>query len=605
MTADPVLAAELIECALRSPQFELVRRRVFRQLLESLLYEGTLAARIAGDGHCTVEGTDEHGDAVTYQCTVTRRYGLNRVRLGPEPVLRCASGQTAEAGSTTRFLSEVRHSLRADGTRVAMFARELEATLINDTLAQYIRAQRDDVLRGADYDTLESAITDGHPYHPAYKSRIGFDLTDNLAWGPEFANAIYPLWLATHRATATVSVSTQLREITFLREQLGRVTVEKFLQRIRRAGADPSNYTFVPVHPWQWREHVSRAFAAQLRNRELIVLGEDPHAHLAQQSIRTLACRDVPERAYLKLALSIVNTSTSRVLAPHTVGNAPPISDWLRGVVAGDSYLRDELQPIVLGEVMGIVVDPAPISELVPEERYGVLACIWRESLHTYLTCAEHAMPFTGLTARELDGTPLVDPWVRAGRVRRWVEDLVTVSVLPLVHLLQRHGIALEAHAQNMVLVHSHGRPRRLAVRDFHDGVRFCRSALADPQGCPQLAAPPENHPNRNSFVETDDLDLVTDFLLDALLFINLGELAIFLADSYGFDEQEFWAVVRGTIQCYHRRFREFADRFALFDVFKPGIAVEQLTTRRLLPDTALRLHAVPNPLGSQTAGRA
>ncbi|MGH3976691.1 MAG: IucA/IucC family protein, partial [Pseudonocardiaceae bacterium] len=294
MTADPVLAAELIECALRSPQFELVRRRVFRQLLESLLYEGTLAARIADDGHCTVEGTDEHGDAVTYQFTAPRRYGFNRVRLGPEPVLRRASGHVAEAGSTTRFLSEARHSLCADGTRVAMFARELEATLINDTLAQYIRAQRDDVLRGADYDTLESAITDGHPYHPAYKSRIGFDLTDNLAWGPEFANAIHPLWLATHRATATVSVSTQLHEITFLRDQLGKVTVEEFLQRIRRAGVDPSNYTFLPVHPWQWRERVSRAFAAQLRNRELIVLGEDPHAHLAQQSIRTLACRDVP-----------------------------------------------------------------------------------------------------------------------------------------------------------------------------------------------------------------------------------------------------------------------------------------------------------------------
>ncbi|MGH4001012.1 MAG: IucA/IucC family C-terminal-domain containing protein, partial [Pseudonocardiaceae bacterium] len=226
-------------------------------------------------------------------------------------------------------------------------------------------------------------------------------------------------------------------------------------------------------------------------------------------------------------------------------------------------------------------------------------------SLHTYLTCAEQATPFTGLTSRELDGTPLVDPWVRAGGVRRWVEELVTVSVLPLVHLLQRHGIALEAHAQNMVLVHSHGRPRRLAVRDFHDGVRFCRSALADPQVCPRLAATPDTHPNRNSFIETDDLDLVTDFLLDALLFINLGELAIFLADSYGFVEREFWAVVRSTIQCYHRRFREFAGRFALFDVFKPGIAVEQLTTRRLLPETALRLHAVPNPLGSQTAGWA
>jgi hypothetical protein len=30
-------------------------------------------------------------------------------------------------------------------------------------------------------------------------------------------------------------------------------------------------------------------------------------------------------------------------------------------------------------------------------------------------------------------------------------------------------------------------------------------------------------------------------------------------------------------------------------------VAVEQLTTRRLLPDTALRVHQVPNPLNEVT----
>lgn len=589
--------AHLIERALRAPQFEQVRRRLLRQLLESLLYEGVLAARSTDDGRCAVDGSDENGNSVSYLFTAVRRFGFDRVRLGPEPVERCASGGSAEAESPTRLLDEVRDELDADPTRVATFARELEETLVKDALAQYARALRDDVLCGAEYDTLESTITDGHPYHPAYKSRVGFDLEDNLAWGPEFGRAIRPLWLAARRAAATVTVSSTLSETAFLRGQLGAGVVEAFHQQIRRAGADPVDYTLLPVHPWQWRERVSRAFAAQLRNRELIVLGEDPHAHLAQQSLRTLACRDVPTRPYLKLSLSIVNTSTSRGLAPHTVGNAPRISDWLRGVVAGDGYLRDELQLILLDEVMGVAVDPAPVADMVREDTYGALACIWRESLHTRLAPEEQAVPFTGLTARELDGTPLVDPWVRAFDVRRWVEELVAVSVLPLVHLLQAHGIALEAHAQNMVLVHSAGRPQRLAVKDFHDGVRFSRSHLADPGRCPELAGTPEHHTNRNSFVETDDLGLVTDFLLDALCFVNLGELAMLLADTYGFAEQEFWSVVRTAIRTYQRRFPDLADRFAVFDLFKPSIAVEKLTMRRLLPDTELRLHPVPNPL--------
>lgn len=609
MTVDAI-PAELVERALTAAQFDQVRRRLFRQLLESLLYEGVLTARPAGggrwagDGRWAVDGIDGQGDVVRYLFSATRRYSFGRVRLGTEPVLRCASGGTCEADSTTRLLSEVRDGLDADQALLATFARELEETLVKDALAQYVRAHRGDVLgdvrRGGDYDALESAVTDGHPYHPAYKSRVGFDLEDNLAWGPEFARDVRPLWLAARRGTATVTVSTELQETGFLREQLG-ATVEEFHERIRRAGADPAGYTLLPVHPWQWRERVTRAFAGQLHTRELIVLGEDPQAHRAQQSIRTLACRDVPERAYLKLSLSIVNTSTSRVLAPHTVHNAPKISDWLRRMARGDEYLR-ELRLIMLGEVMGTAVDPEPVSELVREDTYGVLACIWRESLHIHLTPGEQAVPFTGLTARALDGTPLVDPWVRTHGVRRWVEELVGVSVLPLLHLLQRHGVALEAHAQNMVLVHSAGRPKRLAVRDFHDGVRFSRSQLADPGRCPELAQTPAHHTNRNSFVETDDLDLVTDFLLDALLFVNLGELAMLLADAYGFGEREFWAVTRHAIQAYHRRFPELADRFARFDVFKPSIAVEKLTTRRLQPDTELRLHEVPNPLAAHAA---
>jgi siderophore synthetase component len=218
-------------------------------------------------------------------------------------------------------------------------------------------------------------------------------------------------------------------------------------------------------------------------------------------------------------------------------------------------------------------------------------------SLHRHLDPAERAVPFTGLIARELDGIPLVDSWVAELGAARWTEELLAVTVAPLVHLLQGHGIALEAHAQNMVLVHVDGRPSRVALRDFHDGVRFSRAGLADPGGCPQLAGTPAHHGNRNSFLETEDLDLVTDFLLDAFCFVNLGELALFLDEAYGLPERRFWAAARRQVEAYQRRFPELADRFARFDVFKPELDVEQLTTRRLLPDTELRMHTVPNPL--------
>ncbi|GAA2360124.1 petrobactin biosynthesis protein AsbB [Saccharopolyspora halophila] len=580
------MTAELVQAALTGPAHRRVRRRVFRQLVESLVYEGALKTRQEGAQH-HVDGVDGAGEPVRYSFTAVRRFGFGRVGL-TSPVWR----NEAEADSVPRFLSEVRDSLDADPELLPGFARELEETLFKDTLAEHLRALPEPTL---EYDELEAAITEGHRYHPTYKSRIGFDTEDNIAYGPEFGNGVRPLWLAAHRAIAEVTASKHADPVG-MTAPLG-AEATRFEREIERAGRDPEDYVLVPVHPWQWRERLARAFSAQLSTGELIPLGEDPHEFRAQQSIRTLSCRDEPDRPYLKLSMSIVNTSTGRGLAAHTVRNAAPLTDWLREVVRGDDYLRDELQPVLLGEEFGVAVTPE--SELLREDTYGALACIWRESLHPRLRAGEAAMPFTGLTAAN-DGELLIAPWLRAHGAERWVRDLVRVAALPLVHLLCKHGIALESHAQNVVLLHRDGLPSRVALKDFHDGVRFSREHLADPQRCPRLAETPAHHTNRNSFVETGDPGLVADFLLDAFFFINLGELAIALDDVL--PERRFWQLVAEEIRGYQQRFGELSDRFDLFDVFTPTIEVEKLTTRRLRPETELRLHTVPNPL-AEVAG--
>lgn len=591
-----VAAGDMLADALRAPTATAVRRRVFRQLLSSLVYEGALATESDGTSH-TVHGRDAQGRAVRYTFIATRAVGFDRVRLGPDPVRREVAGEVAEADSLARFLGEVRAAiLPADGgvddERLARFAREIEETRVKDTLAQHVRELRGDVLAGAEHDTLEGTVTDGHRYHPAYKSRIGFDLTDNARFGPEFLPAVRPLWLAAHRSIAEVTASATV-SVTLALDELGPATAASFDDRVRAAGGEPAEYVWVPVHPWQWRERIPRTFADPIADGRLVRLGEDPRTFSALQSIRTLACRDDPERSQLKLALSITNTSTSRGLAPHTVRNAAPITDWLERLVAGDAYLRDEARVIVLGEILGAAVTPEPATDLVRADTEGVLAAIWRRSLPPFLDAGEAAVPVTGLTAAERDGTPLIDPWVRAQGIARWTERLVDAVALPLVHLLCRHGVALESHAQNMSLVHVDGRPVRVALKDFHDGVRFSRARLADPAGAPVLADPPAHHENRNSFVETDDPAQVTDFLLDAFFFVNLGELALLLAEHYGFEEAAFWGIAAARIRAHERRL----GGPGIFDLFTPTLAVEQLTTRRLAPDTRLRLHTVPNPL--------
>ncbi|MEJ2887711.1 IucA/IucC family protein [Actinomycetospora aeridis] len=583
---------ELLVRALRAPTAVAVRRRLFRQTLASLVYEGALAVDVEGTTH-VVAGADTDGRPVRYRFDAHRALGFDRVRADGPVVREDADGTVAEATSLPRFLGEIRGAILGGAypDRLARFAVEVEETRIKDALAEDVRARRSGVLTDADHELLEGLITDGHRYHPAYKSRIGFDLDDDLAYGPEFLPAVHPFWVAAHRSVAEVTTSAAVRAED-LHDELGSTTRAAFDARIRGAGGEPGDYAWLPVHPWQWRERIGRAFADLLADGRLVALGPDPAAFSPQQSIRTLSCRDDPRRHHLKLALSITNTSTARGLAPHTVRNAAPISDWLARIVARDDYLTGGARVIVLGEVHGVSVAPAPPSDLVRADTEGALAAIWRTSLASRLEEGERAVPVTGLTTTEADGTPLIAPWIAAHGARTWVEALTDAVALPLVHLLVRHGVALESHAQNMSLVLRDGLPRRVALKDFHDGVRFCRRLLADPDDAPHLAPPPAHHPNRNSFVETDDPHQVTDFLLDAFFFVNLGELGLLLTERGLMDEAAFWGIVAARVRAHDRRYGT-----GTFDLFAATLEVEKLTTRRLTPDTELALHRVPNPL--------
>ncbi|HEV7534115.1 MAG TPA: IucA/IucC family C-terminal-domain containing protein, partial [Acidimicrobiia bacterium] len=190
-------------------------------------------------------------------------------------------------------------------------------------------------------------------------------------------------------------------------------------------------------------------------------------------------------------------------------------------------------------------------------------------------------------------------PWVKEQGVEAWTRRLLQVTVPPLLHLLVAHGIALEAHAQNLLLIHEDGYPRRLALRDFHDGIRFSARGLADPAGRPALRPTPPEHlgVNRNSYLEAESDEEVRDFLVDCLFFVNLAELAMFLEDRFDLAEDRFWSMARRVVEDHRRRFPELAGRAARFDVLAPTVAVEQLTLRRLLPDTGVRRHRVRNPL--------
>lgn len=584
------------EQLIHSPAYGQASRRVLRQLLEALLFERALGAVAIAGERLTLSGRDRHGEDVAYQCTARTTFSFGRIRL-LSPLMRVgADGVAAEAGDPALFLTEISALLGADPQRLQQFAAELLSTQIKD--AQTLQARGAEPLRRFehDYDRLEARLTDSHPYHPSYKSRLGFTLTDNAGYAPEIAEAVRPLLLAVQRAHAHAAMAGDVAAAGDSQTLLHEADHRHFLQELTRRGLAPADYLPLPVHPWQWDEVIAQGYHQALASGELVLIGAMSEQYLPQQSIRTLASMTAPLRPAIKLAMNLVNTSTSRVLAPHTVRNAAPISEWLQALVRQTDWPAPMRPPVILREIAGVgYTQPAGAAG-----QYGALACIWRDSVHAHLAAPERAAPMTAMLHIDSDGRPFIDAWIARHGAEHWLRTLVERAWLPVLHLLWSQGVALESHAQNMLLLHVDGLPERVALKDFHDGVRFSPALLAGP--APALTPPPEAHAlvNPNSFIQTDDANELRDFTFDALFFVNLAELAWLFERYYATPEARFWDIVGGVLRGHQQRHPGLAARYALFECFAGEVDIELLASRRFQPEIRLRTRAAPNPLAAR-----
>ncbi len=589
-----------------APVHEKVQQRVVGQLLQTLLYEAVLPYHSQPLDHdqqlFVVVGRDGQQQRVEYRCKGLLSHSFELIRLDPLSLQRVDSQGETSAPDLHRALAELLGDYQ-DSPHLGRFIQELEQTQLKDLQARSQGYQADRPAHELDVDALEQHFMDAHSYHPCYKSRIGFSLADNRAYGPEFATPIAVVWLAVARSLAAVNHSRHLDFPAFIQQELGAERWQQVARQLASQGRSIDDYQLLPVHPWQWENQIVPTFYPELASGELIHLGTSDDQYKAQQSIRTLANATARERPYVKLAMNMTNTSSTRILARHTVLNGPIITDWLQQLIASDSTARS-LDFVILGEVAGVSFDYPQLPASRGPQAYGTLGAIWRESIHQYLKADEQAVPFNGLSHVENrygagEQRPFIDAWIGRYGLQAWTRQLLQVTVPPIIHMLYAEGIGMESHGQNIVLIVKQGWPQRIALKDFHDGVRYSPAHLARPELCPELVPLPASHAklNRNSFILTDDVNAVRDFSCDCFFFICLAEMAIFLRQHYQLDEALFWQMTAEVILDYQAAHPQHRDRFGLFDVFAPSYEVEELTKRRLLGDAERRFKSVPNPL--------
>ncbi|WP_296206761.1 IucA/IucC family protein [Psychrobacter sp. UBA3480] len=589
-------------------------QRVIKQLLQALLYENIIdfESESANTAHDSTGNKSllnfviQASDDVRYTAQGYIHYSFDIIRLNDLNVQRVVNG-VAQDAILEHVISDI--LLNIEGAELKdSFIKELRHTLVNETQSQILTSNVPVAINKLTYEQLEGYLTAGHPYHPCFKSRIGFDLQDNYDYGPEFDHNIGVVWLAVKKQLLVSNTTTGIDINEWVKDYVGTSEFDalnaKLIEVLAIANETANDYYLIPAHPWQWQNTLIQALQPLIATQEVVYLGSAGHQYRAQQSIRSLTMLGnndtVNDKAYLKLSMHLINTSSTRILAKHTVMNAAVVTTWLNQLIADDKSAQ-ALPIAFLGETVGVSLDHEALRTRGYQHpnMYGGLAAIWRENVNQYLSKGQTAFPLNGVSYVNADGSHLIAPWLDKYGAETWIAQLINVTVTPLLHILFGYGVALECHAQNIVLVHEDGYPVKILLKDLHDGVRYSPEHLTQQHLRPNFYSLPPAHAalNRGSFIETEDTDGIRDMTVACLFFVALSDIAIFMQTHYHYSEVAFWQQVADCVTDYQTSHPEHQVRFDLFDIFAEQTRIESLAKRRLFGDKAFPIKYINNPL--------
>jgi siderophore synthetase component/RimJ/RimL family protein N-acetyltransferase len=488
------------------------------------------------------------------------RYDLDHWVVGPWTVRRWVDGEVAEVDALA-FVVEHAVVLGIPDELLPTYLEEISSTLAGSAWKHVHHTVTSRDLVGADLQTIEAAMTEGHPAFVANNGRIGFSLTDYEAYAPETGSRFALVWVAARRGLAHLSLGEGLREDAFYADELDASTRRRFAARLRERGLDPSDYLMIPVHPWQWEHKIAITFAADLGRGALVLLGHGDDEYQAQQSIRTYFNTSRRDRHYVKTALSIQNMGFMRGLSPRYMRATPAINDWVAGLVEAD----DELAATgfgVLRERAAIGYTGDAYHRLgAPSAYTKMLAALWRESPERRLAPGERLATMASLLHRDRDGASYAVALIRASGLdpHTWVRRYLRAYVRPVVHCLHRYELAFMPHGENLIMVLDGHVPTRVLMKDIGEEV----AVMGD------LDLPADVERIRADVpAEVKALSVLTDVFDGFLRF-----LAAILAEDGVMATDDFWSLVADTIREHQADHPELAEAFERIDLFAPEFA--------------------------------
>ncbi len=583
-----------------SPErWETANRLLMRKALAEFAHERLITPEQDGD-HYVVRGDD---GLTHYRFTATRR-ALDHWQVDPESISRHRDGAELPLAALDFFI-ELKRTLGLGDEILPVYLEEISSTLASTCYKLAKPRVTSAELANRGFQDIETGMTEGHPCFVANNGRLGFGIHEYLSYAPEAASPVRLVWLAAHRSRAAFTAGAGIEYETFLRQELGEETVERFEKRLREQGLDPADHLFIPVHPWQWWNKLTVTFAAEIARRHLVCLGEGDDEYLAQQSIRTFFNASRPERHYVKTALSILNMGFMRGLSAAYMEATPAINDWLAQLIDDDPVLRSTSLTIIRERA---AVGYRNLEYEAATDRYSpyrkMLAALWRESPVPSLREGESLATMACLLHVDHEGASFAGALIeRSGLApREWLRRCLRAYFTPLLHSFYAYDLVFMPHGENVILVLKDGAVRRAIYKDIAEEI-----AVMDPDA----VLPPEVRRIRVEVPEDKKLLSIFTDVFDCFFRF----LAAQLATEGILEEDDFWRTVAEVVREYQESVPELAEKFRQYDMFAPEFALSclnrlQLRNNRQMvdladPSGALQLvESLKNPIAEFRPGR-
>ncbi|MGW1326671.1 IucA/IucC family protein [Streptomyces antibioticus] len=550
-----------------SPErWERANRLLIRKALAEFAHERLISPQ--RDGEEYVVRSDD--GLTAYRYTAVRR-ALDHWQVDADSITRVRDGAELPLAALDFFI-ELKESLQLSDEILPVYLEEISSTLSGTCYKLAKPEVTSAELAHGDFQAVETGMTEGHPCFVANNGRLGFGVHEYLAYAPETANPVRLVWLAAHRSRAAFTAGVGIDYESFVREELGEATVERFATVLRAQGLDPADYLLIPVHPWQWWNKLSVTFAAEVARRHLVCLGEGDDEYLAQQSIRTFFNASHPEKHYVKTALSVLNMGFMRGLSAAYMEATPAINDWLAQLIEND--------PVLKASGLSIIRERAAVGYRHLEyeaatDRYSpyrkMLAALWRESPVPSLRDGESLATMAALVHVDHEGRSVAGALIeRSGLApTEWLRTYLEAYYTPLLHSFYAYDLVFMPHGENTILVLEDGVVRRAIYKDIAEEI-----AVMDPDA----VLPPEVRRIRVDVPEDTKLLSVFTDVFDCFFRF----LAAALADEGVLTEDDFWRTVAEVSRAYQEAHPELADKFRQYDLFAPEFALSCLNRLQL-----------------------